>query len=206
MKRLTKEDIRKKYDVYSKRYDLIEGIGEIIFHKYRKKILNGVSGKVLEVGIGTGKSLKYYGKNCQITGVDFSSKMLERAKKRAKKLNLLVHLIKGDAENLHFKENSFDYVVDCFGLCTYPNPVKALKEMKRVLKKKGHILLLEHGVSSNKTIKKLQTRNVESHYMKAGCNLMRDYPDLVKKAGLDTLDCSRRFFGMVCVIVAEKEH
>src|SRR3989344_103454 len=129
MKSLSEKEIERKYDSFSKYYDFVEGIIEIPFvSRFRRKLLRQVKEKVLDIGIGTGKNLKYYPKNCEVTGVDLSEEMLKIAKKRAVELGLNVRLLKGSSKKLPFKKEEFDFIVDSLGLCTYQNPIKALKE------------------------------------------------------------------------------
>lgn len=207
MKKLFSEaEISAKYDKLSKYYDLIEGIIEIpIVSRFRKRLLSQVRGKVLDIGIGTGKNLKYYPSKCDVVGIDLSEGMLKIAEKRVIKLGLKVKLIKGSVEKLPFRSNEFDFVVDSLGLCTYRNPVRALKEMKRVCKVKGKVLLLEHGISNSVFIQKFQLKRESKHYIKVGCHLVRNPEELVKKARLKIVKAERRLFGIFYLIEAKKQ-
>ena len=141
-----------KYNRISPIYELIDLPLELLFfRKWREEALSSLSGKVLEVGVGTGRNLKYYPSSCYITGIDSSEGMLEKAREKATGMKN-VNLILMDAENMEFPDNSFDYIVTTFVLCTIPDPVKALKEMKRVLKPSGELIALEHMHSSNPII------------------------------------------------------
>ncbi len=83
-------------------------------------------------------------------GLDFSEGMLKKAKEKLDKLgNKNVVLKKGDVENLEFKDNTFDYVLTSCVFCSVPNPVKGLKEIRRVLKPNGRLIMLEHVLSKN---------------------------------------------------------
>ncbi|MDP2926402.1 MAG: methyltransferase domain-containing protein [Nanoarchaeota archaeon] len=146
--------VQKKYDRFSRFYDLLEGSMEKYkFSRWRKDLLSNLKGKILEVGVGTGKNLSYYDKNAEVIGIDLSPKMLKKAKIRLTKLNNPnITLMQMDAQKLEFKDNSFDYVVCTFVLCSVPDPVKVLREMKQVCKKKGKILMLEHMLSNYKII------------------------------------------------------
>jgi demethylmenaquinone methyltransferase/2-methoxy-6-polyprenyl-1,4-benzoquinol methylase len=137
-----------KYNRISPIYELIDLPLELLFfRKWREEALSGLSGKVLEVGMGTGRNLKYYPTGCFVTGIDNSEGMLEKARERAANMRN-VNLLLMDAEHLEFPDNTFDYVVITFVLCTIPDPVKALKEMRRVLKPSGELIALEHVHSS----------------------------------------------------------
>jgi ubiquinone/menaquinone biosynthesis C-methylase UbiE len=103
-------------------------------------------GQVLETGVGTSRNSRYYLKDVEVTAVDWSLPMLEMAL-----LNVgdaKIHFKQEDVENMSFKDDSFDTVVDTFGLEYYLNPEKVLKEMRRVCRPNGRILLLAAGQSS----------------------------------------------------------
>ncbi|WP_440945288.1 methyltransferase domain-containing protein [Methanosarcina sp. T3] len=152
MSAIPKMSAASKYNRISPIYELIDLPLELpFFRRWRKEALSGLSGKVLEVGVGSGRNLKYYSSKAQITGIDNSEGMLEEARKKAREMKN-VNLLIMDAEYLEFPDNSFDYVITTFVLCTIPDPVKALKEMRRVLRSSGELIALEHLHSSNPII------------------------------------------------------
>lgn len=145
-----------KYNRIAPIYELIDLPLELFFfRKWRKEALSGLSGKVLEIGVGSGRNLKHYPSNALVTGIDNSEGMLEKARKKASEMKN-VNLLLMDAEHLEFPDNSFDYVVTTFVLCTIPDPVKALKEMRRVLKPSGELIALEHLHSTNPVIARFE--------------------------------------------------
>jgi methyltransferase OMS1 len=131
---------------------------EVCFDEYimglrliRRYLLWKAQGKVLEIAAGTGTNLSYYreSKVSNLTAVDYSPEMIKILLENASKHHFPVdNALVMDAGNLQFEDSSFDTVVDTFGICSFEDPVKVLKEMKRVVKKDGQILLLEHGKSS----------------------------------------------------------
>ncbi|AKB57884.1 class I SAM-dependent methyltransferase [Methanosarcina barkeri] len=133
-----------KYNRIAPIYELIDlPLEFFFFREWRKEALSGLSEKILEVGVGTGRNLKYYPAGCRVIGIDKSERMLRRAQEKAEsRKNITLYPM--DAERLEFPDNSFDYVVITFVLCTIPDPVKALKEMRRVLKPSGELIALEH--------------------------------------------------------------
>ncbi len=204
IRKFTNEDIRKEYDSFSKFYDFVEWPFEIlVLAKLRRKLLRALRGSILEVAVGSGRNLRYYNKKCKITGVDLSKEMLEIAKQKARKLGINADFYVGNAEKLKFKNKEFDYVVGSLGMCTYPNPIKALKELKRVCKKNGKILLLEHGISNNSFVSKFQHWRENRHYEGFKCSLIRNHEEIVKKAGLKIEKSERHLFGVFYFIVAK---
>ncbi|MFT7823654.1 MAG: class I SAM-dependent methyltransferase [Sulfurimonas sp.] len=113
----------KKYSNVSKIYDIIEWpMEQLLLKKMRKQAVALAKGKVLEVGAGTGKNFPYYDRdNVQLTAIDFSTGMLEIAKKRKVQMGWDdLKLMKMDVEHLVFEDNSFDTVVSTFVFCTVP--------------------------------------------------------------------------------------
>ena len=157
----------------------------LVLRHYRKKLVSQTKGKTLEIGIGTGRNLPYYPRGCEIIGVDLSEKMLEIARGFALKLGLSITLLTMDVENLAFKDNTFDTVLCTLSLCTVPNPIQVLNEMKRVCKSGGKILLLEHVRSHNQILGKIQDLLTPLIVRKIGCHLNRDTVGNIKKAGLN---------------------
>ena len=129
--------------------------------------------------------------------------MLDSAQQKASALNLNVQLKIMDAQNLEFPDGSFDTVTSALSTCTFPDPLQALQEMKRVCRTDGQILLLEHGHSSMRWLANYQDRHVLQHYQQnAGCRWNQDPLDLVRAAGLKILNNKRFGLGMFHAIVA----
>ena len=185
MKTTTKQ-IKKRYNRFSYFYDWIETpIEKRLFSKWRKEILSNLKGKILEIGVGTGKNLKYYHYDkVDLTAIDISEGTLNRAETKAEKLNLKVNFKLINSEKLPFVSNSFDYVVATFVLCSVSNQETILKEIKRVLKPKGKIILLEHVLSKNKLIALFQhVHNPITRFI-FGFNVDRDTVRSIESAGL----------------------
>lgn len=198
-----KEHIRRKYDKFAPWYDLMESIPELLCVKrLRRRLLQLASGRVLEIAVGTGKNLRYYSGNCQIIGIDYSPAMLGIARRRGESLGLNSSFLIMDAENLAFPDRSFDTVVSSLTLCTFPDPVAALREMARVCRTNGHILLLEHGRSNREWLGRWQDRTADRHAEKLGCCWNREPLDLINKAGLKLLAARQIFLGIFHTIEA----
>jgi phosphatidylethanolamine/phosphatidyl-N-methylethanolamine N-methyltransferase len=112
---------------------------------------------VLEVGVGTGINLSLYPRSCTITGVDLSSKMLEKAQKRINGKGLAhCRVMEMNAEQLAFPDNSFDVVYAPYVISVVPDPVKVAREMYRVCRPGGRVVILNHFKSTNPVIGKIE--------------------------------------------------
>ncbi len=181
-----KPKIQKRYNRISIAYDFFEWPMELfVFKKLRKMVSEELENKTLEVGVGTGKNIPYYPDGIDITAIDFSKKMLKKAKKRAKQVNKEVSIKQMDVEHLEFEDNTFDTVFTTFVFCSVPNPIKGLKEIKRVCKNGGKIILLEHVRSDNKVLGKLMDIFNFVPLFIYGANINRRTVDNVKKAGFN---------------------
>ncbi|MGH7807654.1 MAG: class I SAM-dependent methyltransferase [Thermodesulfobacteriota bacterium] len=201
--RCIKEEIRRKYNKFARWYDLAQGIPELLgLRKLRRELLQRAAGEILEIAVGTGKNLRFYPKDRQIIAVDLSPKMLDIARKRANELEIDISFLVMDAENLAFPDRSFDTVVDSLSLCTFPEPVIALKEMARVCRSEGRILLLEHGRSGREWLGRFQDRRADTHAKQLGCRWNREPLDLVRQAGLNVISARRTFLGIFHMIEA----
>jgi len=174
------------YNRAAKFYDLHSKLAEMIwFARWRKKFFSPLIGNILEVGIGTGMNIAYYNKNAKVTGIDFSEKMLEQAYiklNRSEKKNIA--LKQADVENLNFKDNSFDYVVTSCVFCSVPHPEKGLKEIKRVLKPTGKLIMIEHVLSKNPLIAFIENALNPLIRSFMGANINRDIRQNIINAGM----------------------
>lgn len=137
---------RRRYDRVAFLYDLIEAPMERMrFSTWRKRLRTGIKGeRALEVGVGTGKNFAYYPEDVHITAIDLSPRMLARARRKVAKSHLRVDLQEMDVQRLDFADHSFDTVFATFVFCSVPDPVMGLRELRRVCKPEGSLLLLEH--------------------------------------------------------------
>jgi ubiquinone/menaquinone biosynthesis C-methylase UbiE len=194
---LTQREISQKYDLFARYYDCVEGVPSLLgLSKLRQQMMKQASGRVLEVAVGTGKNLPYYPPDCRIIAADLSREMLNVAQKRAAKLSMDVSFLLADAEALPFPDETFDTVVSSLSTCTFPDPVAALKEMARVCRPTGKVLLLEHGRSDREWLARFQDRTADRHARQLGCHWNRNSLDLVRRAGLKINKAQRVFFGV----------
>ena len=164
--------------------------------KHRARMFSNARGRVLDVACGYGLNFGYLPQNIQLTAVEFSPVMLDMAKRHAAQLGMSVDIREGDVENLEFPDNSFDTVISALSTCSFTDPVAALKEMRRVCKPDGKILLVEHGQSQNGLLGWYQDRNREQMVEQGGCRWNQQPHELVKEAGLEILTDERSLLGI----------
>lgn len=155
--------------------------------KQRAKVVPFAKGEVLEIGIGSGLNLPHYDSAhvTSVTGVDPDDHIWARSQARRNDAAFPVHRIGLSGEDIPMETDQVDTVVVTYTLCTIPDPVKALKEMRRILKPGGEILFTEHGLAPTQNISKWQKR-IDPIWSKiaGGCHSGRDIPALFKEAGL----------------------
>ncbi len=197
--KMTASKLQNAYDEIADQYEKKVWFDQHVLGvaRLRKKLLSKATGKILDVACGTGLNIPLFPAGSDITAVDLSPNMLEQARKNAIKHRLSVSLAVMDAEKLEFPDGSFDTVVSTLSTCTFPDPVKALQEMKRVCRPNGLILLLEHGHSNLPWLANFQDRNEYKHFQEhAGCRWNQDPLDLVQSAGIKILRSRRNIIGM----------
>jgi ubiquinone/menaquinone biosynthesis C-methylase UbiE len=163
------------------------------FHRVRMELLAQVHSEVLELGIGTGLNLPDYPKT--VTGlhaVDPANLFPKIVTERSTSQSFPVRIQHVTAESLPYDDRSFDFAVSTWTLCTIPDPVKALREVRRVLKPDGMFLFLEHGRSENEKVAIWQDRlNPIQNIIGCGCNLNRRIDHLIIQAGLKIVTLDR---------------
>ncbi len=140
---------REKYSRIARHYEALEKSLDRFFCPLRRRVVSLVEGKTLEVGVGVGKTLKYYPKDVELCAVDAVPETLEIAREKARKLNLNACFEVADVEKLPFPDNSFDTVLSSFVFCTVPHPERGMREIFRVLKPGGKAIFLEHTKSDS---------------------------------------------------------
>src|SRR5689334_454685 len=197
--KMTASALQNAYDEIAEQYEKKIWFDQHILgvRRLRKNLLSKATGKILDVACGTGLNIPLFPAGSDITAVDLSPNMLEIGSAYTTKHGLNVNFVVMDAENLKFADGSFDTVVSTLSTCTFPDPVKALQEMKRVCRPNGLILLLEHGHSSLLWLADFQDRNEYKHFQEhAGCRWNQDPLDLVQSAGIKILRSKRSILGM----------
>ena len=155
--------------------------------KQRQKVVPLASGRVLEIGIGSGLNLSFYdhGKLEKLWGLEPSPELRALAAERASDAGIEVEFVGLTGEEIPMESAQCDSVVITYTLCTIPDPVRALHEMRRVLKPSGRLFFSEHGRAPDQSVRNWQNRiNGVWGKISGGCNLNRDIPQLIADGGL----------------------
>lgn len=164
--------------------DFACGMGAVM--KTRAQIVPQAEGRVLEIGIGSGLNLSFYDptKVSVIVGVDPSAAMQKLAQQRAAEISIPVEMIALELGQIQAADASFDSIVCTFTLCTIPDAMAALQEMRRVLKPGGKLLFSEHGLAPDLPVVRWQHRLTPLWKpFSGGCHLNRDIPALIRAGG-----------------------
>jgi ubiquinone/menaquinone biosynthesis C-methylase UbiE len=155
--------------------------------KYRRAVVAGAHGRVLEIGVGSGLNFPLYGKQVELVyGIDPSPRLLAIARRRAAASGVPVELLQGSATAIPLADNAVDTVVMTWTLCSIPDPLAALREMRRVLKPNGNLCFVEHGLSPEPSVERWQHRITPAwRRMAGGCHLDRKIDELIRLAGFD---------------------
>ena len=144
--RIDESDVLVAYRRWAPVYDHTFGLVAAKSRRHAVQVLNKTHGKILEVGVGTGLSLPDYKRHLEVVGIDLSPEMLEKARERVAEgnLNHVTGLHEMDASDLKFADGSFDTVVAMFVMTVVPDPEKVMRELARVVKPGGEVMLVNH--------------------------------------------------------------
>lgn len=155
------------------------------FAAYRRRVIPAAHGRVLEIGIGSGLNLPFYGEQAkQVIGLDPSAKLLSMAREAVNGMRGSPELLEGSAEAIPLEDESIDTVVTTWTLCSIPDVTRALGEAQRVLKPHGALLFVEHGRSPDPSVQRWQDRLTPLwKRIGGGCHLNRPVRELIEQAG-----------------------
>lgn len=155
--------------------------------RYREQATTAARGRTLEIGVGSGLNLPFYGRAVDhVCGIDPSPALLRLAGSRGATADVAMFLVGGTAEHLPFAAASFETVVTTWTLCSIPDPVKALTEIRRALVPGGRLLFVEHGLAPEPAVARWQHRLTPCwRRIAGGCHLDRKIDDLIRSAGFD---------------------
>ena len=190
-------------------YEKLASVYDIIFgptlHPGRLQALQrmaiGSGDRVLEVGVGTGINLALYPRDCSVTGIDLSDSMLEKAHERVAKNGLRnVRVLQMDASALTFPDDSFDIVYAPYLVSVVPDPVQVVKEMRRVCKRGGKIVILNHFRSANPVLSRIE-RALSPFTVHIGFKSDLDLPGFLAQAELRPLSIQKVNFPKIWSLV-----
>lgn len=137
-------DLRSRWDRASRLYDLMVGADAVRFGPAKKHLFERLGGRCLMVAVGTGHDLQHLPSGLRLVALDISRGMLARTRAPARAYRGSLHLLQADVERLPFPDGCFDTAVTVCTLCSVPDPVRGLSEIRRVLAPGGRLLLFEH--------------------------------------------------------------
>ncbi len=161
--------------------------------------VSGLRGRVVEFGVGTGLNLPYYPPGTEVTGIDLSSGMLERARRRVSELGRIstTTLVQGNVEATGLESGAYDAVVSTYTLCNVDSPDAALREARRLLRPEGVLVLVEHTGSTFSPLDWLLALVDRWSGPRMGEHLRRDHPATATGAGFTLTSLERRRLGLV---------
>jgi ubiquinone/menaquinone biosynthesis C-methylase UbiE len=155
--------------------------------RFRREVVPPARGRVLEVGVGSGLNLPLYGRAVEaLLGLDPSPRLLSMARQRIPRDAERLHLVRASATDIPLTDGSVDTVILTWTLCSIPDPVAALREMRRVLAPGGGLRFVEHGLSPLPRVRSWQRRLTPIwRRFAGGCHLDRQVDDLLREAGFE---------------------
>jgi ubiquinone/menaquinone biosynthesis C-methylase UbiE len=199
------ERVRRVQDKAAPRYDRkISFFERALFAGGREWVCSRASGDVLELAAGTARNLPYYPADVRVTGVELSPEMLSVARERQRELGRNADLREGDVQALDFQDGSFDTVTCTLGLCTIPEPRRAVAEAYRVLRPGGRFLLLEHVRSPVGPVRAVQRLLEPLAVRFEADHLLREPLDYLKAEGFEIERVERSKWGIVERVAARK--
>ena len=163
--------------------------------RYRSQIVPQARGTVLEIGVGSGLNLPFYGHGVeQLYGLDPSEELLAMARKKSRAIAFPIDFLAHPGEEVPLDDRCIDTVVMTWTLCTIPDPAKALREMRRVLKPGGTLFFAEHGLAPETRVQGWQQfLNPLWSRITGGCNLNRKMDQLIRASGFRIVDLKKEY-------------
>jgi ubiquinone/menaquinone biosynthesis C-methylase UbiE len=155
------------------------------FTEYRSRLLSAAEGCVLEIGVGSGLNLPFYGNAVRhVIGLEPSPKLLSMARREGDAVSQSIEFLQASAEAIPLENESIDTVVTAWTLCSIPDVTGALAEVRRVLKRDGRLLFVEHGLSPDPRVRRWQDRLTPLwKHIGGGCHMNRPIAQLIEGTG-----------------------
>ncbi|HKQ47558.1 MAG TPA: class I SAM-dependent methyltransferase [Phycisphaerae bacterium] len=190
------------WDLRARLYDVCEG-STLRRGPAKSTLFRDMEGRILFVAVGTGVDIAQFPPGRRIVAVDISNEMLRRAERRQKRYNGDLKLVEADAMDLTFLDASFDMAVTSCTFCSVPDPVRALRELYRVLRPGGKLLMIEH-VRSRNTIFGLTLDLMTLWTRRLGTEMNRDTVSNVLKAGFEITSIDSVYLDIILAIRGRK--
>ena len=173
----------------------------------RERMVIAPNDRILEVGVGTGINASLYPSHCHVTGIDLSTSMLDKARERVARQGLRnIRLLEMDAGSLTFADNSFDIVYAPYLVSVVPDPVHVVKEMRRVCRPGGRIIILNHFRSANPVLSRIE-RAISPLTVHIGFKADLDLPGFLAQADLQPISIEKVNFPRIwSLVTCVKEH
>lgn len=194
----------KIFDKQAKYYDRLRRKGSRDF-KWRKALLEGVHGNILEIAVGAGANFKFYPPGSKVTGLDFSVAMLEKAHQAAKECQIQAELRLINLDEWEGEPQVYDFVVSTLSLCTFKDPVRVIKGMAASCKPTGRLLFMEHGLSKYAFPRLVQKWLDPLNYRFVGCHINRDMQELFRSSGIQVISMKRKLLGIIYLVQAQPD-
>lgn len=185
-------------------FDFLESGAKKRWRQPLKKLFSRASGNILLVGAGTGLDFQFFPDGLRITGIDISEKMLKRAETRPGNYRNKTELLVMDCENLGFKDSTFNVAVTSCSLCSIPDPVRGLKEIRRVLKTGGLLLSFEHVKSKMLPIGWMLEMMDPISSTVVGSHVNRDTVKNIRSAGFHVMEEKNIYLDVVKSVISRK--
>ncbi|HET6490979.1 MAG TPA: class I SAM-dependent methyltransferase [Syntrophales bacterium] len=196
-------ETKARWDRLAKHYGLVEWISEWYLKHFRKILWAHAAGRVLEAGAGSGLNIAFYPPGARVTATDLSGAMMQRARERSREQKADVTFEEADLCALPFSDRTFDTAVATFVFCSVADPVTCLRELARVVKPTGKILLLDHVRIERPLIGPFMDRLNPATVRLAGEHINHRMDAFVRSAGLEVVESRRLgFMGIMQFIVA----
>ena len=199
---MSASEVRAKWDGAASGFDFFNSHGpEKRWGPLKREFFASMRGKVLFLAVGTGLDIQFFPPHQNITAIDISPRMLEKARPRAAAYDGRLELHEMDAQHLDFDDDTFDQAYTSCTFCSVPDPIKGLCELRRVVKPGGELRMFEHTGS------RWFPFNVVLHMMnplsrKVGPEVIRDTVGNVKKAGFTVTRARHLYLDVVKIIEA----